>query len=554
MGSGARIEQIPMPMTRSTILRLALSGLLLFLGINVLYILLIGPYDFWLGSAHLIATTIFKPLRWFNTTVIVLIIFAAKNRAQQSEVEEGVFENNYWFAVGLLILICATYYQTFAVNFHVFEWDHRDVSARLQAPKDFLHLFLTPQPNNFYRPITFISLWLDYVLFRSHLWAYHLQSLFIHFLNSLVVLKLGSELGLGNRVSRWAALIFSVAAINFEAVMWPAARFDVLATLFTLLATLFFLRYQKRHSPSYLWLSVGCFVLGVLSKESAYSFPLIAALLALHFVGSRTSHLSRRKQAYAILSVALVGAALVGLRLAMGLGGYRNVGGDSLHFQFNAASLFSFLVNTTGLTPFAVNSAASFPIYVKVAVAAFVIAMITMAPTTTPFGKKVYLFLAVLVVSALPVFSLVGWLRPSLQNARFLYLPAVWMSFALAVAIVGRSRYVTSILLLLVVSNSLAAHHNVAVYREMLTKTDYLADQLLQDHRRMPAETIVLVGLPEAPNGVFYFPSELAFKVKMQMPNVKVVQLLPEQPPPVGGNSQRVYKWDEPERTLVLQP
>lgn len=539
-------------MTRSRILRLALCGLLLLLGINVLYILLLGSYDFWLGSAHLVGNTIFKPLRWFNQTLIVLIILATTNSAQQSETHERV--SNNWFAVALLLFICATYYQMFAVNFHVFEWDHRDISARLQSPKDFLHLFLAPQPNSFYRPITFISLWFDYALFKSHLWAYHLQNLFIHFLNSLLVLKLGSELGLGSRVSRWAALIFSVAAINFEAVIWPAARFDLLATMFTLLATLFFIRYQKRHSLSYLLVSLACFVLGVLNKESAYCFPLIAALLALPFVGSRTSHLSRRKQAYAILSVALVGAALVGLRLAMGLGGYRNISGDSLHFQFNAASLFSFFVNTSGLTPFAVNSSVPLPPYVKVAVTAFVVAMITMALTTASFRKKVYLFLALLVVSAVPVFTLVGWLRPSLQNSRFLYLPAVWMSLTLAITIVGRSRYVTPILLLLVVSNSFGAHHNVAVYKEMLMKTDYLADQVLQDQKRMQAETILLVGLPEAPNGVFYFPSELAFKVKTRLPDVNVVLLLPEEPPPAGGNGKRVYKWDEPERTLVLQP
>lgn len=552
MGSGARIEQF---MTRSTILRLALWGLLLLLGINVLYILLIGPYDFWLGSAHLIAGTIFKPLRWFNTTVIVLIILATTNSAhQQSETHEGVFENNYWFAVALLLLICATYYQTFAVNFHVFEWDHRDISARLQSPKDFLQLFLAPQPNNFYRPIAFISLWIDYALFKSHLWAYHLQNLSIHFLNSLLVLKLGSELGLGNRVSRWAALIFSVAAINFEAVMWPAARFDLLATLFTLLATFCFLRYQKRHSPSYLLLSLGCFVLGVLNKESGYCFPLIAALLTLPFGDLSDSRLSRRKGGYAILFVALVGALLVGLRLAMGLGGYRNVSGGSLHFQFNAASVFSFLVNTSGLTPLAVNSSVVLPLYVKVGVAAFVVAMITIALTTTSFRKKMYLLLALLFVSAVPVFTLVGWLRPSLQNSRFLYLPAVWMGFTLAVSIGARSRYAMPILVLFIMSNSFAAHHNVAVYKEMLAKTDYLADQVLQDQKRMQSETIFLAGLPEAPNGVFYFPSELAFKVRMQMPDVNVVLVLPEQPLPAGGNGKRVYKWDATERMLVLQP
>lgn len=542
-------------MTRSTILRLASCGLLLLLGINLLYILLIGPYDFWIGSAHLIATSIFKPLRWFNTTVIVLLIFAATNSAQQqSEAHERVSANNNWFAVALLLLICTTYYQTFAVNFHIFEWDHREMSARLQSPKDFLHLFLAPQPNNFYRPITFISLWFDYVLFRSHLWAYHLQNLFIHFLNSLVVLKLGSELGLGNRVSRWAALIFSVAAINFEAVMWPAARFDLLATLFTLLATLFLLRYQKHHLHSSLLFSLGCFVLGVLSKESAYCFPLIAALLASPFADLSAFELNRRKRAYAILVVGLVGAVLVGLRLAMGLGGYRNVSGGSVHFQFGAASLFPFFMNTAGLAPFAVNSSVTLPAYVKVAVSGFVLAMIITALLTEPCRKTIFLFLALLFVSAVPVFTLVGWIRPSLQHSRFLYLPAVWMSFTLAVAIVGRSRYVTPILLLLVLSNSFAAHHNVAVYKEMLAKTDYLADQVLQDQKRMHANTIFLVGLPEAPNGAFYFPAELAFKVKTLLPDVNVVLLLPEEPPPAGGNGKRIYKWDATERMLVLQP
>jgi hypothetical protein len=544
-------------MTRSTILRLAWRGLLLLLGINLLYILLIGPYDFWIGPAHLIATTIFKPLRWFNTTAIVLIILAATTSPNQSETHEGVPENNNWFAVALLILICATYYQTFAVNLHVFEWDHREMSARLQSPRDFLHLFLAPQPNNFYRPITFISLWFDYVLFRSHLWAYHLQNLFIHFLNSLVVLKLGSEFGLGNRVSRWAALLFSVAAINFEAVMWPAARFDLLATLFTLLATLFFLRYQKRYSRSYLWLALACFVLGVLSKESAYCFPLTAALLTLPFGDFSASHLSRQKRVYAvyaILAVVLVGALLVGMRLAMGLGGYRNVSGGSLHLQIDAASVFSFLVNTAGLTPLAVNSSVALPLYVKVAVAAFVVAMITMLLTTRSFRKKVSLFLALLFVSAVPVFTLVGWLRPSLQNSRFLYLPAVWICFVLAVTIGARSRYAMPILVLLVMSNSFAAHYNVAVYREMLTKTDYLADQVFQEQKRMPAATIFLTGLPEAPNGVFYFPSELAFKVKTRLPDVNVVLLLPEEPPPAGGNGKRIYKWDATESVLALQP
>jgi hypothetical protein len=541
-------------MTRSRI-RLVSCGLLLLLGANALSIVMFSHYDFWLGPVHLVAGSIFKPLRWFNTSVVVLIVFAATKPAQlELQTGEEPLANDRWFLLALLLLILGSYYQTFAVNFHVFEWDHREMSASLQSPKDFLKLFLGPQPNGFYRPITFISLWFDYALFKSHLWAYHLQNVFIHFLNSLVMLKLGSELGLDKRVSRWAALLFGVAAINFEAVMWPAARFDLLATFFTLLATLYFLRFQKYPAPAYLVASLACFVLGVLSKESAYCFPLIAVLLTFPVGDLSAARRSWRKRVYPVLSVALIGAVLVGLRLAMGLGGYRNASGGSLHFQFNAAAAFSFVVNTAGLTPLAVNSSVALPIYVKLALLAFVMAIITMALTTRSYRKTTYLFLALLVVSALPVFTLVGWIRPSLQNSRFLYLPTVWMSFTLAAAIGARSRYVMPVLVLLVISNSFAAHHNVAVYKEMLAKTDDLAEQVLQDQKRMPAETIVLAGLPEAPNGVFYFPAELAFKVKARMPDVNVMLVPPDEPTPPGEDRKRIYNWDGAARMLVLQP
>ncbi len=532
-----------------------MCSLLLLLAINILYLTLFDRYDFWLGLVHLVAGAIFKPLRWFNVTVVVLIALVATSQApQESESQQSPSANDKLFALALLLLIFVVYHQTFAVNFNVFEWDHREMSARLQSPKDFLALFTGPQPNGFYRPITYISLWFDFALFESHLWAYHLQNLFIHFLNSFVVLKLGSELGLDKRVSRWAALLFGVAAINFETVMWPAARFDLLATLFTLLATFCFLRYKKLHSPSYLLLTLGCFALGVLNKESAYCFPLVAALLASPYGDLSTSQLNRRRRVYAVLLVLFVGALMIGLRLSLGLGGYRNVGGGSLHFQFSSASVFSFLMNTAGLTPFAVNTSVALPLYVKMAVAAFVLVMMTMALTTKPLRKPICLFAALLLVSAVPVFTLIGWIRPSLQNSRFLYLPAVWMCFMLAVSIGSRSRYALPVIASLVMSNAFAAHHNVAVYREMLTRTDYLADQVLQDQNRMPAGTVFLVGLPEAPNGVFYFPSELTFKVKTRMPEVNVVLVPPDATLEPAGTGKRSYKWDAQQRVLVLQP
>ena len=529
-----------------------MCGVLSLLAINALYLALFGSYDFSLGSLHVVAREIFKPLRWFNVA-FVFLLFLAPTLLQKSDSDKNFALSDAWTAVVLLILIFAAYHQTLAVNLDVFEWDHRDISAKLKTPGDFLSLFSSAQPNGFYRPITYVSFWLDYVLFKGHLWAYHLQNLLIHFLNSLAVLKLGKEFGLSRQTYCSAALLFSVAAINFEAVMWPAARFDLLAALFTLLATLYLLRYLKRQSVSSLVLSIVCFVLAVLNKESAYCFPLISAILFFFPFNAAFKQSSLRSRLYSFLLVMLSLGLLLALRFIVGFGGYRDPAGSSLHLSFSSASIFSFVMNALGLTQFAVNASVTLPLYAKLGVVVFVLAAVAIAIKTRPSKKPLIYLVALLFVSALPVFTLLGWIRPSLQNARFLYLPAVWMSLVLAVSLASVSRHGLPLLAAIVLSSGLAAHHNVAVYKEMLTRADVLAEFIWHDQQRDAASTVYLTGLPEAPDGVFYFPSQLATKVKARMPDVNVVLVPIEEPAPSPADGSRIYKWDGLTRTLVLQ-
>src|SRR5205085_12261394 len=93
-------------------------------------------------------------------------------------------------------------------------------------------------------------------------------------LNALLTGLLAAQLGFSASTSRFAALLFGVAAIHFEAVLWPAARFDLLATLFSCLTLLFFLK-------QWYVLSVFSFVAAVLSKETAYSLLLLIPILLL---------------------------------------------------------------------------------------------------------------------------------------------------------------------------------------------------------------------------------------------------------------------------------
>ncbi len=55
----------------------------------------------------------------------------------------------------------------------------------------------------------------------------------------------------------------------------------------------------------------------------------------------------------------------------------------------------------------------------------------------------------------------------------------------------------------------------------------------------------------DAPNGVFYFPSEPAFKLTEKMPGTKVVLMESEESAAISSTEELVYRWDAKERTLV---
>ncbi len=177
-----------------------------------------------------------------------------------------------------------------------------------------------------YRPLTFLSYWVDYRLFGNHLWAYHLQSIAFHILNALLVAALAVELGFSGDVPRLSAALFGLAAVHFEPVLWPAARFDLISCAFTLMSFLFFLKYcrQDRRSTVWLPLTVLTFVAGVLNKETSYSVLLLVPALLLSFRFWNLGKLSAKNAALALGLLFASGACLVGVRFAVlgGIGSY----------------------------------------------------------------------------------------------------------------------------------------------------------------------------------------------------------------------------------------
>jgi protein O-mannosyl-transferase len=134
-------------------------------------------------------------------------------------------------------------------------------------------LFSPNQFANVFRPVTFATLALNWALGGEQPTGYHLFNLMLHagvtWLLYLLLQEILGDSSQGKTISFVAALLFAVHPIHTEAVASSVGRAELLAAGFLLAAWIFHLRDRQI-------LSVLCFVLALLSKESAVAFfPLV---------------------------------------------------------------------------------------------------------------------------------------------------------------------------------------------------------------------------------------------------------------------------------------
>ena len=134
-------------------------------------------------------------------------------------------------------------------------------------------LFEATKANNVFRPVTFATFALNWAIGSAHPFGYHLFNLLLNatvaLLIYLVLRTLLEAVPRGTTVALAAALLFAVHPIHTEAVASVAARSEVLAAGFLMAAWL--LHLYDQHI-----LSLACFVLALLSKESAVAFVPLA--------------------------------------------------------------------------------------------------------------------------------------------------------------------------------------------------------------------------------------------------------------------------------------
>lgn len=158
--------------------------------------------------------------------------------------------------------------------------------------------------SHFWRPLVVHDFQLDWALFGAHATGWHLHSLLWHLAATAAVAVLaGGRLGFARGLV--AAAIFALHPIQNEAVLWIAARNDLMVAA----GVLGGLAAADRRASA--WVVAAFTAVAVLSKEAGIVFPVL-------LVGWRLAWGDRPERRHLVASLAVCVAAVAGRIWAVG--------------------------------------------------------------------------------------------------------------------------------------------------------------------------------------------------------------------------------------------
>ena len=298
----------------------------------------------------------------------------------------------------------------------------------------------------YYRPLGFVAHDLDYRLAGADPRQFHLTNLLLHSCSAVFVLLIARRLSPGTLAAPLSGLLFALHASNHEAVMWISARFDLLATTFSLGAVWWMTRERAGAvGPALL------FACALLSKEAAVALPLAAAGWLVFHEHASTREAARRVGpwaaalvVYAILrqlgggvsavggsgripKLIIFGAALACI-LVLADGRWMTLRSALLQARGRIALIAGLLLASAGTAAAASSGAIGRLAAEKLSVAGFILFHL-FSPVADPPGIPFYLDTStplywaggLVLLGAATAAVLIGW-RPLLQDRRMWFL------------------------------------------------------------------------------------------------------------------------------------
>jgi Flp pilus assembly protein TadD len=208
-------------------------------------------------------------------------------------------------------------------------WDDDDLLINTviyrTLDRDSLHWMFTTSYAGHFQPLTWLSYWLDWTLWKREVSGYHLTSVLLHAGTALLFYFLVRRLffialrtttatdrnpGSINSpilclASALAAALFAVHPLRVESVAWLAERRDVLSGFFFVASIASYVRWRAREAGQattrgWYWLALLFQLLSLSAKASAVSLPFVLLILDV-FPLRRLDSLPWKKRIVALL-------------------------------------------------------------------------------------------------------------------------------------------------------------------------------------------------------------------------------------------------------------
>lgn len=130
-----------------------------------------------------------------------------------------------------------------------------------------------------WHPLTWLSLAIDYHLFKNWAGGFHIVNVIFHILNTILLFYLFKYLTNKIGTSFFIAAAFALHPLHVESVAWVVERKDVLSMFFWILTMIAYVQYAKSLKIKWYVVSLVLFIFGLMAKPMLVTLPFVLLLL-----------------------------------------------------------------------------------------------------------------------------------------------------------------------------------------------------------------------------------------------------------------------------------
>ena len=191
-------------------------------------------------------------------------------------------KQNLIIYIALTLLTLSVFWQVYQYEFvniddYVYVTQNKGIQSGITL-KGIFWAFSTTYAE-FWHPLTWISLMLDYQLFDLNPGGYHTTNVILHILSTLLLFRLFHRMTGAVWKSAFVAAFFAVHPLHVESVAWIAERKDVLSGFFWMLTLCLYVFYSEKPVLKPYLFVLFSFICALMSKPIAVVLPVIMILL-----------------------------------------------------------------------------------------------------------------------------------------------------------------------------------------------------------------------------------------------------------------------------------